>query len=337
MEFVEPETKESETPTPAIAPQDAETNRKTEEAVEKLEDEIDKAYSAVETWWSQTLSKLQIDQHKQEILDHLAKAKANISNKAAASESLNAIEDKLKSLSVPDNVRTQFETLNANVKQVDLKKPLEALEAVKLDDVKRSANSALDALDSQLEKVENAAGAVASSFFSYFSNIVSVQPGGETTEKAAETTETKIVQSPKDDATLSFVKDKNYGSSRLDNDLYKLHTSEESYIGELSETEQKAIALFDVDSKTQEVSELLEKYPNTLDRMMNSLVPVKIAYNVFWFRYFTEEKKIRDADKKRQELLEKPATGAAGGGDDDDDDFTWDDDDEDDDKEQETP
>ena len=65
------------------------------------------------------------------------------------------------------------------------------------------------------------------------------------------------------------------------------------------------IESFNADSKTKEISGLLEKYPNTLTKTMNDLVPLKISYNLFWYRYFKNDDKLKEQEKKRKELLER--------------------------------
>ena len=65
------------------------------------------------------------------------------------------------------------------------------------------------------------------------------------------------------------------------------------------------IESFNADNKTKEISGLLEKYPNTLTKTMNDLVPLKISYNLFWYRYFKNDDKLKEQEKKRKELLER--------------------------------
>lgn len=84
----------------------------------------------------------------------------------------------------------------------------------------------------------------------------------------------------------------------------KLHTTEEFYLSDELDDENE-IKNFNADEKTKEISDLLEKYSTTLTKTMNELVPVKIAYNLFWYRYFKQENKLKEHEKKRKELLQK--------------------------------
>ncbi|CAI5757512.1 unnamed protein product [Candida verbasci] len=150
-------------------------------------------------------------------------------------------------------------------------------------------NSGLDLLDSKLEIVEKEVGKYVSSFTSFLSNIVSIAPKEEEKEELFNT--------------------EYYGNTRYDNDLLKLHTSEEFY-KDKNDT-------FDVDSKTEEISQLLKKYPN-LQKLMNELVPVKIDYKSFWFNYFKNDDKFKDDEKNRKKLLES-----------NEEEFSWDNEDDD--------
>ena len=54
---------------------------------------------------------------------------------------------------------------------------------------------------------------------------------------------------------------------------------------------------------TEDISSLLSKYSETLEKLMKKLVPTKLTYNKFWFRYFKQESKLRAGEKARKELL----------------------------------
>lgn len=72
---------------------------------------------------------------------------------------------------------------------------------------------------------------------------------------------------------------------------------------------------FDIQSKTEEISEILAKYPDTVGHHFESLVPIYITYEQFWQRYFfrCDPERIRReweeedelASQKRQELIDK--------------------------------
>ena len=57
--------------------------------------------------------------------------------------------------------------------------------------------------------------------------------------------------------------------------------------------------------KTKEISDLLEKYSTTLTKTMNELVPVKIAYNLFWYRYFKQENKLKEHERKEKNYCKR--------------------------------
>lgn len=271
---------------------------KTEETIEKLESEIDKAYGLVETkfqeLWSnasKNVEKIKIEEQKQRLIEQLNNTR----------KSLN---EKTNELHVQEN----------------LKKIEESLKQVSLDDFTKSANKALDLLDSKLEIVENEASKYFGNFTSFLSSIVSVGP--EESEEGEEAKKDVVFNS-------SLNQYNNYGTTRYETDLLNLHTSESFYLSEDLDVKEE-VNLFNADSKTKEISELLEKYPNTLTKTMNDLVPVKVSYNIFWYRYFKNDDKLKDQEKKRKELLEKEDNSKKDGNhnDEEEEEFTWDDEDE---------
>lgn len=292
MEFIDPVVEQK-----ATAEED-----KTPQAVNQLESEIDKAYTTVEKkfadlWTTvgknteELQNKYHLEEHKNELLKQLSDARANIEDKTKAKEHLAEFEAKIKSLS------EQIPAKALDLKSIDLK----ALGS--------QANTYLDTLDSKLEVVEQQAGKYVSQFTSFLSGFVSVQPDATPEKEDKEVLfTTKLGSNP------------NYGTSRYDSDLFKLHTSPEMYLDDKLDGD---LAKFDVDSKTKVISELVAKYDNTLHKLMNELVPVKIAYNVFWYRYFQLEDNLKKQDEQRKKLLDTKETKKA----DDDDDFNWDDDD----------
>lgn len=271
-----------------------ENDTKTDNAVQKLESEIEKAYEAVEarfgTLWTNAAGnaqelqeKYKVEEHRKQLLEQLKVAKDNINNRAKVTETLAQFEEQFKKVPVPE---------------VDFKK------------LQLQANDALDVLDSKLELVEQQAGKYVSQMSSFFSNFVSV---------SGPTSDSKNI----DETSTIFVAPSHptseYGASRFDNELFKLHTTTEFYTDPVGDEKE---AGFNADSKTEEISKLLEKYPNTLTKLMNDLVPVKISYNLFWYRYFEHESDLKQAEKRRQELQKDK------GDEEEDDDFTWDDDEE---------
>ena len=279
-------------------------DNKTEEAVHKLEDEIDQAYTAVETrfagLWSsasknanELQEKYKLEEHKNQLLEQLSSAKTNINNRAKVTENLGQIEEQLKALS-------------GHIPEVDLK------------NLQQHASSTLDTLDSTLELVEKQAGKYVTQLTSFFSGMVSVDPGQQQQDEASET----LFKTPLNTK-------ENYGTSRYDSDLYNLHTTASIYTSDEADSEEE-LKKFNADTKTNEISKLLKEYPNTLTILMNDLVPVKISYELFWYRYFKAEAKLKESEKKRKELLKKKETKDVIENDDDEEEFTWDDDEEED-------
>ena len=298
MEFYDPIVAQEELPKTEGA-----NNNKTEDAVHKLEDEIDQAYTAVETrfagLWSsasknanELQEKYKLEEHKKQLLEQLSSAKENINNKAKVTENLGQIEEQLKALS-------------GHMPDVDLK------------NLQQHATNTLDTLDSTLELVEKQAGKYVTQLTSFFSGMVAVNPDDLQAEGSRET----IFKTPLNSK-------ENYGTSRYENDLYNLHTTASIYTSDEADSEQE-IKNFSADAKTDEISKLLEDYPNTLTKLMNDLVPVKVSYELFWYRYFKAEAKLKESEKKRKELLKKKENKEANDNGEDDEEFTWDDDDDD--------
>lgn len=281
---------------------------KTEEVIHKLENEIESVYNTIESKFSSLWSnasksaqelqeKMNLEQRKNELIELLNNAKQNVSNNI--------------SLHAPTDGETGEEATQA--KSLD--------SGVNFEAISTRANKALDTLDSKLEVVEQQAGKFMNLFSSFFSGIVAIdQP-----PKAApvETEKSQIVSFPN-----SY-----YGSTRYDAELYRLHTTESSYLNNADKGVSELEA-FDVLTKTTEISSLLKKYPETLERLMNQIVPVKISYKEFWFWYFKAEDELKNNEEKRRQLLakkddESQTEATADADDDDDEEFTWDDDEDD--------
>lgn len=288
MEFVDPIVTQDEAPEPKKG-----GDTKTDHAVQALESEIEKAYESVEarfgSLWSNATKnanelqeKYQVEEHRKQLLDQLKVAKDNINNKAKVTETLAQFEEQFKKVPIPE---------------VDLKK-LQLL-----------ANDALDALDSKLEIVEQQAGKYVSQMSSFFTNFVSIA-APQSDAKQVEEEPSTIFVAPSHPTS-------EYGTSRYENELFKLHTTAEYYTEPIEDDKADS---FNADSKTKEIAQLLEKYPNTLTKLMNEIVPVKVPYNAFWYRYFHHDDELKQAEKRRQELQKENSD------EEEEDDFTWDDD-----------
>ena len=154
MDYIDPVTTQEPTTesqisnttnTSSAAPHDTATI-KTEETIEKLESEIDKAYVLVEhkfqELWenaSKNAEKYHLEEYKQNFIEQLNTTKQSLNEKTSelhVQESLKSIEDQLKK--------------------------------IKLQDISTQANSALDVLDSKLEVVEREAGKYFGNFTSFY-------------------------------------------------------------------------------------------------------------------------------------------------------------------------
>lgn len=310
MEFIDPVVAEDEAKAEAkdISVPDQPTNeqnQKTEEAVERLESEINKTYDLVEkqfaTLWSNALKNAQglqeqikLEERKNEIITQLNSVRDRVGNNETIQGNVAKIE-------------AQLSELAESIKNLDGK--------INFQTISTQANSALDTLDSKLEIVEQQAGKYVSQFTSFFSNMISIDAGGQADAEPEQTQKETLFSN------------ENYGTSRYETELFKLHTTESFYVGTEEDKEEKE---FNADSKTAEIAELLKKYPETLQKLMNDLVPVKVSYNAFWFRYFKAENELKLSDQKRKQLLDKQTASTAetteSG---DEEEFTWDDEDDD--------
>lgn len=276
---------------------------KTEQAVHQLETEIDNAYQSVEKKFSELWTnvnknaedlqqKYQLEQRRDELLKQLSAARDSIDDKTKLTLHLSQFEQQLKSLG--GQLGEQIHVPDIYFKELGNK-----------------ANTYLDRLDSGLEIVENQASKYASQFASFFSGIVQIN--NDTQPEAPVKRETLF--------STSMGANPNYGTSRYDSDLFKLHTSPELY---LYQADDKELEQFDVDSKTELISQTLKTYDNTLHKLMNELVPVEISYSEFWYKYFKLEENLKREEHQRKKLLENKETKKEG----EDEEFTWDDDDE---------
>lgn len=273
----------------------SETNKNTEIAVERLENEIDHVYSLVESRFQTILNDEQTVKGKEILMKQLnsLKENANVSQNVEFIEKLLAnFTSNLSQGYSLDKLTSQLNVINKKSLDDSFKDLSGKLSSIDID-------SNLDALDSKLEIVERKGGEYLSQMSSFFSTLVSVQSENTNSE------------SPEKELTFSPISSyKVYGASRYDNELFKLHTTASFY--------QDKELDFDVEAKTEEIADLLKKYPETLDKMMNYMVPVKVSYKSFWDCYFNQLKQIDESEKKRKELLNSV----------NEDDFSWDDDEE---------
>jgi len=114
-------------------------------------------------------------------------------------------------------------------------------------------------------------------------------------------------------------------TSRFDAQLHVIHTSTEGFTKDPSIAEYEQWSKdFDVDKKTEDISNDLAKYPD-LRATMEKLVPDQIPYADFWKRYYYLRHGIETAETRRRDLLKAAAEeDEVGWGDDSDDEETAD-------------
>ncbi|CCE85419.1 Piso0_005015 [Millerozyma farinosa CBS 7064] len=265
---------------------------KVDEAATKLEDEIDKTYEQIEG----------------KITDLWKNASANAG----------ALQEKYKLNKQRQHLMESLDAAKANINNgANWKEQLGHIEN-EIHDLNTKANTMLDSLDEKLEVVEKQAGKYVNQFTSFLSGIVSVSPDNQAPSSADRGDSETIFAVPLNAA-------EKYGTSRFENELYKLHTSPGVFTDEKRD-DSKELEEFNPDLKTDEISSLLSKYSDTLEKLMNNLVPVKVSYKTFWFRYFKKEKELKDAENKRKKLLSVKNKDPQDDSESENDKFDWDDD-----------
>ncbi|KAF9876262.1 BSD domain-containing protein [Colletotrichum karsti] len=106
-------------------------------------------------------------------------------------------------------------------------------------------------------------------------------------------------------------------TSRQDAQLHVIHTSTESFTKDPA-TEEFATwgKTFDVEKKTEDISNDLKQYPE-LRTTMEKLVPDQVPYAEFWKRYYFLRHGIEAAEARRRDLLKAASA---------EDEVSWDDD-----------
>ncbi|CCE86520.1 Piso0_005015 [Millerozyma farinosa CBS 7064] len=265
---------------------------KVDEAATKLEGEIDKAYEQIEG----------------KIGDLWKNASANAG----------ALQEKYKLNEQKQHLMESLDAAKANINNgANWKEQLSHIEN-EIHDLNTKANSMLDSLDEKLEVVEKQAGKYVSQFTSFLSGIVSVSPENQASTSTDRGDSETIFSVPLNAA-------EKYGTSRFENELYKLHTSPDIFTHDKGD-DSKELEEFNPDLKTDEISNLLNKYSDTLEKLMNNLVPVKVSYKTFWYRYFKKEKELKDAENKRKKLLSVNNKDSQDDSESENDKFDWDDD-----------
>lgn len=281
-----------------------EIDKDVEAAISSLESKFASFWSSASQSAQELQAKVNLEQRKVELAEQFKSARRNINNHPLVQENISSIENQMKEFG--DHVKL-LDTGNA------------------MTSISSKANDALDTLDSKLEIVEQQAGKFVSLFTSFFSKIVSIDNPADDSLKQTEIYVKPTIPGP------------SYTSSRYDSDLFKLHTTEDFYLKPLGEQARDLNIL----GKTEEISELLAKYPDTLQKLMNKLVPVEVSYNDFWSHYFQEVLDLKDKETRRKIILSENVTDVntntdRSNDDSEGEDFTWDDDEEDDDDAEES-
>lgn len=115
------------------------------------------------------------------------------------------------------------------------------------------------------------------------------------------------------------------GGNRTETELKTLSTDESVYLNSNISLPKD----FDADSKTEEISQILEK-DTDLANLMNSIVPQKISYKEFWYIYFTQRQRILEMETTRRKILENKGTNK-------EEEIAWDEEEDDNDKQDEEP
>ena len=117
------------------------------------------------------------------------------------------------------------------------------MKKIKLQDISTQANSALDVLDSKLEVVEREAGKYFGNFTSFYLILYLFHQATTVPTTTTMLTKTKEVL-----FNSSLNQYNNYGTTRYDTDLLKLHTTEEFYLSDELDDENE-IKNFNADEK----------------------------------------------------------------------------------------
>ena len=130
-------------------------------------------------------------------------------------------------------MNTTKQSLNEKTSELHVQESLKSIEdqlkKIKLQDISTQANSALDVLDSKLEVVEREAGKYFGNFTSFYLILylfhqATTVPTTTTTNANQQTKEVLF--------NSSLNQYNNYGTTRYDTDLLKLHTTEEFYLSD---------------------------------------------------------------------------------------------------------
>jgi hypothetical protein len=262
----------------------SEINRKTEESFQKLEDEISKTYTAIETkasTWGASFSSFISNLNVNEVITD---AKKQV-------ESLK-LDEKLQE--TKNNITKNLDTIQKKIVTEENKEKSKGM----LSLLSQKTNAYLDDLDKDLEQVENFAGTYVSKFGQFLKESIAV---------SAPEDQDELIEEQEGDLLFNVggVRGPKLSASRTEAQLYTLQTSAELYLTDDKDPKfEEFKQSFKVDSKTDEISQLLKKYDN-LQKLSTELVPAKVKYDEFWARYFYMHEKILQQESNRKRLLDE--------------------------------
>lgn len=189
----------------------------------------------------------------------------------------------------------------------------------------KRAQNYIDELDQDIEELEKAAGSylgkVGKDVKTLLRDTVSIDGPIHTVDRddvdleAGEDASSEVLFNVPED-----IRNQIY-STRLDAQLHALHTSPEPFLAtgkeeQFVEFESKD---FNLDKMTDIITADLKEYPS-LKKLMEQLVPEKVAYDQFWAKYYYMRKQISDQEQRRKKLLEQATESQENLGWDDEDD-----------------
>jgi hypothetical protein len=260
----------------------SEINRKTEESFQKLEDEISKTYTAIETkasTWGASFSSFISNLNVSEVITDAKKQVESLKLDEKLQETKNNITKNL------DTIQKKIVTEENKEKSKDM-----------LNLLSQKTNTYLDDLDKDLEQVENFAGTYVSKFGQFLKESIAVSAPDDQDE-LIEDQEGELL------FNVGGIRGPKLSASRTEAQLYTLQTSAELYLTEDKDPQFEEFKQgFKVDSKTDEICQLLKKCDN-LQKLSTELVPAKVKYDEFWARYFYMHEKILQQESNRKRLL----------------------------------
>ncbi|KAH9907361.1 BSD-domain-containing protein [Xylariomycetidae sp. FL2044] len=202
-------------------------------------------------------------------------------DKGAETPTPTAATSKEAGRSSEDRAAAESETVMARLR-------MEA--AKRLKDIQRAEDAADEALLKFGSNVRD-----------FFRDAVIVNPGGIIGSSSSSSSSGAAEQprfESKDEAGKRVIH-----TSRYDAQLHVLHTTEKSFAEDPATAEYAGWGEgFDIDSKTDDISRDLARYPE-LRSHMERLVPDRVPYADFWKRYYFMRHSIDSAEARRRDLL----------------------------------